>query len=297
MKKHVFKFGNSSLALIIPKKWTEKSGIKPYDEIDVSEDENGSLVLSTSVAPAREASRTITKSSGTDIVLRWVGLYYRYGFSKLEIIAKDGFSEEQLKAIGTQLERYCPGFEIMRQTSNQLIIEDLTSQKGIDINKLVLRMRSMVHEEFNEIIAGNVSTIGSMEDLINRFYQLCLRYINIAQPKDMLRYYRSAELIEAIADNLQKVSYEKGIGTKGSINNALKLTQRAFELSEAGFNGDEKAMLEVISLKNEITKSLGRQGAKGGVATFIQEIITYTSYIAEFGLIHKEKNAEIMEGA
>lgn len=288
MQKNIFKFGNSSLALVVPKKWTEKNGIKAGSSVTVGEDNKGSLVLSTGGAAELEGSKTVDKSTDPYFIWKWVGLYYRFGINKLEIISRDGFSPKQIEAVKDQIEQYSPGFEIMSQTNKQIIIEDLTKQKDMDLDKMVSRMRSLVIESFREITSNEFDSMPSTEALLNRFYQLCLRYINIVQPKNMLKYFRVVESMEEIGDLLLKMATKEGCGSK-AINALLARAQEAFLLSDKALAGDENSLTSIYNTEKEI-QSNKRKTETAECYELVQEVMKYIAYIAEFGLAaEKEK--------
>ena len=96
------------------------------------------------------------------------------------------------KEIGSE----CPGFEIISQSSNKLEIEDLTDIKEIKIEKIISRLRSLVLQQFVEVKSGNNDAVMGIEELADRFYMLGIRYVNIVQPKDVIKYYRTVAALE-----------------------------------------------------------------------------------------------------
>lgn len=280
MEKNIFKFGNSSLAIIVPKKWTEKHGVKAGSSITVNEDSAGNLIFSAHRNAEVEAVKIISRSTDPYFIWRWVGLYYRFGINKLELVSKDGFSPEQISALKDQIEQYSPGFEIMNQTAIRITVEDLTKQKDMDVDRMISRMRSLVLEGFREIITGEYETMTDTEALLNRFYQLCLRYINIVQPPNMLKYFRAVESMEEIGDLLTKIAKEYRYNK--TLNPLLVRSQEAFSLSKMAFEGDEKAISSIYELKKELQYK--KRGKIGRGEELIEEILKYINYIAEFGL-------------
>ncbi len=290
MEKNIFKFGNSSLALIVPKRWTKKHGIKAGSSITVSEDGAGNLILSAKQSTETKAVKAISRHTDPHLVWRWVGIYYRFGFKKLEITSKDGFTPEQISALKDQIERYSPGFEVMNQTANVITIEDLTEQKDIDLGKIMARMRSLVDESFRELIDGEPEKMEGTEALINRFYQLCLRYINIIQPAGMLKYFRTTEAMEEIGDLLLDISHIDCSRSRPA-NSLLARAREKFVLSEKAFGGDEDAIKQIYEFVEEL-----RGGRRGTVdkecRDLVEEISKYINYIAEFGLTVESKIEE-----
>ncbi len=290
MEKNIFKFGNSSLALIVPKGWTKKHGIKAGSGITVNEDSAGNLVLSTKQSTETKAFKVISRRTDPHLVWRWVGVYYRFGVRRLEIASRDGFTQEQISALKEQIELYSPGFEIMNQTANAITIEDLTEQKDIDLGKIMARMRSLIDESFRELIDGELEKMEGTEALINRFYQLCLRYINIIQPAGMLKYFRITEAMEEIGDLLLDISHID-CGRSKSANSLLVRAREKFVLSEKAFGGDEDAIKQIYEFVGEL------RGERKGVADrdcsdLVGEISKYINYIAEFGLTAESKVEE-----
>lgn len=282
MEKNIFKFGSSSLALIIPKRWTTKHGLKPGSSITVSEDSAGNLILSTRHSAEIKVTKVVDSSTNPYFIWRWIGLYYRFGVRRIDVVSKDNFTPEQVAALKEQIELYSPGFEIMGQTANIITIEDLTEQNEIDLNKMMGRMHSLIDESFRELISGEYEKIEDTEALLNRFYQLCLRYINVVQPTNMLKYFRVTESMEEIGDLLLKLS-KTGCGKNKAVNLFLVRAREMFGLSDKAFEGDEGAIKQIYKFVNELS-GRRKESKDRECWDLISEIGKYTNYIAEFGL-------------
>src|SRR5271165_3331398 len=99
MEKHIFKFGSSSLALIIPKKWTEKNGLKQSSCIKLDENEHGELVLSANSEKKEKKVLVINSKLDPDTVARWVGMHYMYGIGKITLKSTDTITKKQIEEI------------------------------------------------------------------------------------------------------------------------------------------------------------------------------------------------------
>jgi phosphate uptake regulator len=289
MEKHIFKFGNTSMALVLPKSWVDKNGLKNSDSVFVRENSKGELVLGTERMEKSPFVKSIDKSTDPDILARFVGLYYMRGVGKLTIHARDGITDKQVLAIQEKINNECPGFEIISQSSNQVVIEDFTNIKEIDLDKLISRLRSLVMQEFDEVIHHNTETVARLEEMVDRFYKLGIRYISLVQPSDTLKYYRTVIIIEDIADDLHLIS-EKLDKNQNALVKELKVM---FEMSEKGFNGDQRAILELAIKKKRLRAPLRNAKLDDVYKRVMNHIGTCCNRIAEFGLLEEDPRLAI----
>jgi phosphate uptake regulator len=286
MEKHIFKFGSSSLGLIVPKKWVEKRKLKANSPVFVRENSSGDLVVSPLEWKERTLEKVASKKTDPDALVRWITVCYMYGIGKLRIFSQEGFRDEQLSAVQKELKDECPGFEIITQSSNEIRIEDLTDLKEIDLGKILKRLSSLVQQEFLEIQQGSHGTVDRLEELVDRFYMLGIRYVNIVQPGDMIRYYKAIQMMEMISDNLATLS-SKGMGVKQT--SIIKTLSDQFNLVFKGFESDEKAIAAVSELRKEIREKVEGMRVDAVQKKLIKEVATYSSQIAEFGLLQEKE--------
>jgi phosphate uptake regulator len=282
MEKHIFKFGETSLAMIIPKKWADKNGVGASSKINVIEGNAGELTIYTSETKQPEIEKIVSKSMNPNLLGRWVGLHYMFGTSKLRLLSKDGITPQQLGAIEQRLNNDCSGFEITGQSNNDIIIEGLTNIREVDLEKIILRIRYLIDAEFNEITKGNPKSIKEIEKRVNRFYMLGMRYLNVIQPKDYARYIGLFNMLEAISDNMEAIS--KAMGPKQNVNSIFNVLQSQFGECLIGFKGNDKSIEEAASLRVEAIKKISRMKVENLQQHLIVEIADYISNIAEYGL-------------
>ncbi len=288
MEKHIFKFGESSLAMIVPKKWAEKRGLKPSSEIYASEDENGNLVISSSQMAKREVEKIVNPRMNPDLLARWVGIHYMYGASRIRILSQQGIPHALSDAIEAKVSRECPGFEITGQTNTELVIEDFTNMKEIDLDRIIGRIRSLVDQEIMEISTGNAKTIGKLEKLVNRFYMLGVRYIHITQPNDSIKYFTVLELLENTSDSLESLAPSGLQGAGGVLDGLRKLFSDSFK----GLAGDEKAIESIEDQRGAVIKRINRLKADKLQVQSLKGIADNATKIAEFGLKAEKKKDE-----
>ncbi|MDE1870322.1 MAG: hypothetical protein KGH71_05060 [Candidatus Micrarchaeota archaeon] len=283
MEKHIFKFGTGSLAIIIPKKWADKSGVELEKSVNLYENENGELVISATKSVPREIERIVGQGMRGSLIGRWVGMHYMYGFSKLRLYSKSGFAPEQLDEIDGAISE-CPGFEITSQSNSDLIIEDFTNIKEIDLDRVMSRLKSLVEQEFMEARSGNYKTIKKIEKLVNRFYMMGVRYVNITQAKDALKYLEGLQQLEYISDRLEIVS----LSLKARGADIIGDLESQFRLCFAGFYGDLGAIEKVAELRSKIRMKIRKFRGDRLENYLLEQLSNSISSIAEFGLRTQE---------
>ena len=279
MEKHIFKFGTGSLAIIIPKKWADKSGVSEKKNVEMTENENGELVISTRRITPRNVERIVSQKMPGTLIGRWVGMHYLYGFSKIRLYSKSGFTQEQLDEIEKKILE-CPGFEITSQGNSDIIIEDFTSIKDIELEKVMMRLKSLINQEFMESLQGNYKTIKKIETLVNRFYLLGVRYVNITQAKDALKYLEGLQQLEYISDRLEIVASS----LKGRGDGIIKDLETQFNLAFEGFYGNIEAIEKVAEMRRSIKGKIKKFKCDRLETYLLEQLSNSTSSMAEFGL-------------
>lgn len=280
MEKRIFKFGDSSAALILPKKWTDKNGLKTSDMVYLSEDQTGGLVISAKQVPRKDVEKVIDKHTAPNFINRLIGINYMYGTYKLRIYSKNGFTRSQLDSIEERISYDCPGFEITNQSEKDVVIEDLTDIKEVDMEKIILRLKSLINEEFREMLEGDPKAILKIERLVNRFFMLGIRYINVTQIKDTMKFSSILQNMETISDRMYVLSSRQGIRRSGIFDDL----SMQFELSLKGFAGDLSAVERVSGIRASVINKLDKSDMDKLSAYLIKDITNNISNISEFGL-------------
>lgn len=285
MEKHVFKFGESSLAIIIPKKWATKHSLSRESRINVSEGQRGELIISAEQMKSGEAARMVNKSLDPVLITRWIGLNYMYGASKLRIYSKEGFSQEQLGAIEDKLGADCPGFEVTSQSHGELGIEDFSNIKDMDLQKVLARIKFLIEQEFAEVLEGNPKTVSKIEKRVNRFYMMGTRYLNLAQPRDYQRYYVFLNKLELISDRMVESSADI-TPKKRQIYKALS---SQFALCYSAFDGDEAAIAKTAELRKDVKRMVAKARLEHHEQYIFMEMANNIANIAEYGFMAEKQ--------
>ena len=278
MERHVFKFGGGSWALVIPKAWVEKNGINKNGVVYMGEDERGNLVVSTKGTAEFDAELVISSKIKPETAARWVFLYYRYGVKKLRVYSKEGL-RRHFKTIQTTVEKFCPGFEVINISNTELVLQSIVDIKEISADKLLNKLRSLIESELHELSAGRVEGIGKLEELVNRTFMLSIRYINITQGRDSIKYFKVYQLLETVSDQLYELSKLNKVSNSSKLFAAL---ENELDISIKAFYGDMGVLAQAVEIKDSIVSML--KGAGAFEAYLVTEAAKNMVKVAEFAL-------------
>ena len=274
MERHIFKFGNSSFAFIVPKKWAKKSGLSGGSVVSVSEGDDGELMVYSRAKADRSGEFMTSGVSEPEFIARAIGLYYINGFRKLKVYAKNAFNEQQIKTIDRAIAEDCPGFEMTRQSPKEIDIEDLNSISDIDIDRIVDRLRSLLEQELEELETGNDSTIDMTERLVNRFYMLGMHCANIVQPKSIYTYLGKLNLMEDISDKLILLhSGRIKAGLMATLKNFFEASTKARTIDDLEY---------VVASRKRLGKAISDERMDGMERYVYGQVLDHIASLAEF---------------
>jgi hypothetical protein len=131
---------------------------------------------------------------------------------------------------------------------------------------------------------ANASSIGKLEELVNRIFNLGIRYVNVVQGKEAVKYFKIFQLLETISDQLCELSKMPAMKRSKGIFEQLG---KEFELCFKGFGGDYKSMEQALKVRDSVYKMIGKTSA---FETYLlTEIAKNMIKISEFGLEIKQK--------
>ena len=280
MEKHMMKFGNSSLAIIVPKKWIDKNGLDTSSQIRVSENANGDLVISSREEPVREREEVVESDRSQTAVERLIGLHYMFGTTRLRLYFRNGSGKAWVKKISEMVKEECPGFEIISHSVNDIVIEDFNNIRDVDIWKILGRLKLIIKQEFREIDEEDMKGLDESERLINRFYMLGVRHVNLLGTDDAIRYFVILQMLEMISDNLNILCQPHGIKNRRVIGRL----EEQFDACFAGLGGKTESVERSMALREKIYSDAGSLRLDALRSNAVREITNEISRISEFGL-------------
>jgi len=209
MKRKIVQHGSSSLTLTLPRKWADTYSLKKGDELEV-EAAGPVLTIMTEqeiASPKKEINASemgiFTKSNISHI--------YQLGYDEVEIRFDDPKTLQEIK------ERIpdCIGYEIMDQKPNRVYIKSIATALETEFDTLLRKaflitgeMAKGMQEALEKGDNAKLRELRTMEQLNNRFTDVCLRILNkkgYKVPKRTMQIYEIVKNIERIADEFKYI--------------------------------------------------------------------------------------------
>lgn len=170
MKRKLIKQGGGGgLTFYVPKKWVDKKGLKPGDEIDLSElDDN--LVISVSGLKKKDRSIELTITHDKESIVRTLIVNaYRAGFDRLVVkFSGDG------KKVNAVVDRFLIGFEITKVSDGLYHIESVSEPSYENFEKIIHRQFFLVEDILKNIFSQDVSEQVFKVQKYDNFLKRCI---------------------------------------------------------------------------------------------------------------------------
>ena len=214
--------GGSTFTVSIPKRWARENDVSAGDEVAFYPDRD-SLLL-TPAGSDGHVRGTLDVSGLTDETLvASVITMYVSGFDVLELEA-DRITADQRRTIRTTVHRLV-GLEVLEETSQRVVIQDLLDSSELSIHNAVRRMRLIALSMLDDAVTGLVENDDDMAQdvierdddvdrlwyMVSRVFRGTLRSPRAAQTIGISRetcfdYHSSARQLERIADHATKIA-------------------------------------------------------------------------------------------
>ncbi|MFB6077569.1 MAG: PhoU domain-containing protein [Halarchaeum sp.] len=214
--------GGSTFTVSIPKDWAREHDVAAGDEIAFLPD-SGSLLLSP--VTDEETQRGTFDVSGMegDALTRTVMTMYVSGFDVL-VLEADRITSEQRRIIRNATQGLV-GLEVLEETSDRIVVQDLLDSSELSVHNAVRRMRlislSMLddavtalrendHDLARDVIERD-DDVDRLWFVVSRIFRGSLRSPRTAQEIGVSReacfdYHSSARQLERIGDHAAKIA-------------------------------------------------------------------------------------------
>lgn len=196
MKRKLVQQGASTLMISLPSKWIKQQQLNKGDEIEIQEQEPNLLLSKEQGKIKKQAQLELTNN--TESTLRFlITNMYRKGYEKIEIQFKD---QEQFNIIKKTLKEYLIGFDIITQTKNNCIIENITEpspeQFDIILQKILYNIKEMINNTVQRL-QGKTTTMDYKEIMqtIHQYDNFCRRTISKKHRKKEIYYWHFLSVI------------------------------------------------------------------------------------------------------
>ena len=258
--------GGATLIVSLPKEWARQANLKPGDEVVIIQQLDGSLLIVPKKllkSPVLEARLDITQDIAKDSskIERLLIAYYLSGAELVRITVPEDMSNVR-RSLKRFIRDRLTGFEIIEESRNQLVIQDLVDPSNTDIRTLVLNMIRVVVNMMNDLRAGIekedpaiLSDVIERDAEVDRFYLFIRRILKkmlitskvsadiIFDPRTAIEYSLISKSVERIADNISEIAAELKSRIQGdSLKLPLDLKGVLVEIIQ-----EEQRLLEIIS--------------------------------------------------
>ena len=281
--RKVQRTGKSTFIVSLPKTWATKNGIAAGSIVYINQGDNGALTLSTDRSERDlRVKLDIGEKTGDDLIRDIIGCYVG-GYRIIEVTSPH-MSSAQKKDLH-QIVNKLIGPEILEETINKVVIQDLLSSEELQSEKALRRIRtvvkSMIHDSFTSLLNNNqdelaMDVIQRDDDvdrlnlLISRQFTEILRTGSVKQetqnPIHAFNYMQAASNLERIADHAHRIA-QIAREYNCTLADDLKEELMDMEVQLCGFIDDSINFLiqtnsdkanEMIDLIREIQKSAAR---------------------------------------
>ena len=166
--RKVQRTGKSTFIVSLPKTWATKNGIAAGSIVYINQGDNGALTLSTDRSERDlRVKLDIGEKTGDDLIRDIIGCYVG-GYRIIEVTSPH-MSSAQKKDLH-QIVNKLIGPEILEETINKVVIQDLLSSEELQSEKALRRIRtvvkSMIHDSFTSLLNNNQDELAM--DVIQR---------------------------------------------------------------------------------------------------------------------------------
>ncbi|MCS6769980.1 MAG: phosphate uptake regulator PhoU [Candidatus Caldarchaeum sp.] len=280
--RRVQRVGSGTLTVSLPRRWVEKTGLKPGDVVSIVELSDSVLKLETK--PTKTPQHTVFtldvgKIKDSKLLSRLLIGAYLQGFEETNIIGGDGITEEMQAAIASTVD-LLPGVEIVEQSFRKIVIQSFLDPGKFPVPSIIKRIQVMLTMGINNLAEAlregrrePLLDVEKMETKIDELYFLCIRQIFFSVKKEVWGEEVSDPYIGAIGDRLVVRALEEIADSlklaadevealiekdlpKAVVNKLVKL----LESIQVVFGKTMKAFLSLdIQLANEIIETTSQE--------------------------------------
>jgi phosphate uptake regulator len=220
--RKVQRTGKSTFIVSLPKNWATKNGVHAGSIIYITQSDKGALLLSTDRAEKDlKIKLDIGEKSGDSLIRDIIGCYVA-GYRTIDVVSAH-MSPEQKKDIHNIVGKLI-GPEILEETINRVVMQDLLSSEELQAERALRRIRtvvkSMIQDSIDALMTNNKdlatdviqrdNDVDRLNLLILRQFTEILRSGSIKQetlnPITAFNYMQASSNLERISDHASRIA-------------------------------------------------------------------------------------------
>jgi phosphate uptake regulator len=220
--RKVQRTGKSTFIVSLPKNWATKNGVHAGSIIYITQSGNGALLLSTDRSEKDlKIKLDVGEKSGEPLIRDIIGCYVA-GYRTIDIVSRH-MSPAQKKDIHNIVSKLI-GPEILEETINRVVMQDLLSSEELQAERALRRIRtvvkSMIQDSINALVTKNKdlafdviqrdNDVDRLNLLISRQFTEILRSGSVKQetlnPITAFNYMQASSNLERISDHASRIA-------------------------------------------------------------------------------------------
>jgi phosphate uptake regulator len=188
--RKVQKTGTSTITVSLPKDWVASNNLKAGDAVDIDMPPDGSLSVYVKGRKKRESTRIVVAAERGEpdehLLRKLIGAYLA-GYNSIEVRSKERMELATKHAI-KDFTRMVIGPEIIEETGNSVIMQDLSDPVELPQKKCVRRMHLIVESMHRDAITAYVDDDAELardvidrDQDIDRLYWMTVKQFNLVQ--------------------------------------------------------------------------------------------------------------------
>jgi len=248
--RKVQRTGKSTFIVSLPKNWATKNGIQAGSIIYITQNDNGGLMLSTDRSEKDLRARLdIGDKSGDPLVRDIIGCYVG-GYRTIEVTSSH-MSSAQKKDLH-QIVNKLIGPEILEETINKVVIQDLLSSEELQAERALKRIRTVVKSMIQDSISALLSCNKELAlDVIQRDNDV--DRLNLLISRQFTEILRSGSVKQETQNSVMAFTYMQ------AASNLERISDHACRIAEVASQCDStlpEEMVEEVSRLESVFGSL-----------------------------------------
>ncbi|MEM2002635.1 MAG: phosphate uptake regulator PhoU [Candidatus Methanomethylicaceae archaeon] len=221
--------GASTFTVALPKEWVKARGLGAKSEVDVQVLDDGNIRISTINSEKRKEREILIKEKETDagFLIRKIMAAYIAGYDVIKLdLSEVGPEFEVRDKLRKIIKNKMAGGEIVDESINSMTIQVILRPYEYPINKILMRMTSMVHNMILDVCKALASKnknilldVVERDDDIDKLYFMGSRWLSsiiedklsaldydIKMGREVLEYRIIFRHVERVADHVCKIS-------------------------------------------------------------------------------------------
>jgi len=255
--------GKSTFIVSLPKEWAKRAGIRQGSTIAMFPQSDGSLLINPKDNPQSNKNKilNIKNLCGETLKREIIGAYLA-GYNIIELIANPISSDQ--KIIIRDICQKLIGPEIIEETANKVILQDLINPNKLSIDRGLIRIllisESMYEDAIKALKTNNIDLakdVSARDDEVDRLYLLLSKQFNSILQTSKLPEKNELSMVDAfnyrlVAGNLERIAdHAKKIADISMSLNGKKIPDNILE-------NIQQVSLQVINMVKDAVRSLTR---------------------------------------